>query len=87
MQNSNKADVVLVGLEIKKFHVVTNGNYFNAKAVFEKKLKGLSAIRFGSEYNYSNDRQVYTAFNGQKYPDTVRKYSFIICRRRHLCHQ
>jgi hypothetical protein len=73
MQNSNKADVMLVGLEIKKFHVVTNGNYFNAKAVFEKKLKGLSAIRFGSEYNYSNDRQVYTAFNGQKYPDTVKE--------------
>src|SRR5258705_10398395 len=73
MQDNNKTDVVLGGLEIKKFNVVTNGNYFNAKAVFEKKLKGLSAIRFGTEYNYSNDRQAYTAFNGQKYPDTIKE--------------
>lgn len=73
MQNNNKTDVVLGGLEFKKFHVATKGNYFNAKAVFEKKLKGLSAIRFGSEYNYSNDQQVYTSFNGQNYPDTIKE--------------
>jgi hypothetical protein len=73
MQNSNKADVVLVGLEFKKFSVVTHGNYFNAKTVFEKKLKGLSAIRFGGEYNYSNDKQVYTAYNSQKFPDTIKE--------------
>jgi hypothetical protein len=73
MQDNNKTDVVLTGLEFKKFHVVTNGNYFNAKAVLEKKLKGLSAIRFGSEYNYSNDRQTYTAYNGQKFPDTIQE--------------
>jgi vitamin B12 transporter len=73
MQNSNKTDVVLGGLEFKKFHVDTRGNYLNAKAVFEKKLKGLSAIRFGSEYNYSNDRLVYTAYDGNKYPDSIKE--------------
>ncbi len=73
MQNSSKTDVVLVGLEFKKFQIDTRGNYFNAKAVLEKKLKGLSAIRFGSEYNYSNDRLVYTAFDGQKYPDSIKE--------------
>ena len=46
----------LTDLEFKKFDIDTKGNYFNAKAVLEKKLKGLSAIRFGTEYNYSNDK-------------------------------
>jgi len=71
MQSQNKQDVLLTGLEFKKFKVDTKGNYFNAKIVLEKKLKGLSAIRFGSEYNYGNDKSVYTSFNSQKYPDTL----------------
>jgi vitamin B12 transporter len=73
MQDQNKNDVVLSGLEFKKFHVDSRGNYFNAKAVLEKKLKGLSAIRFGSEYNFSNDRLIYTAYDGQKYPDSIKE--------------
>lgn len=71
MQNQNKEDVVVGNLEFKKFAVDTKGNYFNLKTVLEKKLKGLSAVRFGTEYNYSNDKSVYTAYNDQKYPDTL----------------
>ena len=71
MQNLNKQDVVLGNLEFKKFHVDTKGNYFNAKGVLEKKLKGLSAIRFGSEFNYTNDKSIYTSYNGQKFNDTI----------------
>jgi len=56
MQNTNKNDVLLSGLEFKKFKVDNRGNYFNGKLVLEKKLKGLSALRFGSEYNFSNDK-------------------------------
>jgi hypothetical protein len=40
----------------KNFNVETHGNYANEKLVIEKRLKGLSALRFGSEYNYSNDK-------------------------------
>lgn len=40
----------------KNFHLKNKGDYVNAKIVLEKKLAGLSAIRFGSEYNYSKDR-------------------------------
>jgi len=40
----------------KNFDVVTHGSYINGKIIFEKKLRGLSALRFGSEYNYSNDK-------------------------------
>lgn len=46
MQNQNKQDILLGNLEFKKFAVNTKGNYFNLKAVLEKKLKGLSAVRF-----------------------------------------
>lgn len=71
MQDQNKNDVVLSGLEGKKFHIDTKGDYFNAKLVFERRLKGLSSFRFGSEYNYSKDRLVYTDNNGQQYPGNL----------------
>lgn len=73
MQNSAKQDVVLGNLEAKKFDLDIKGNYFNAKMVIEKKLKGLSGIRFGTEYNYSKDKSVYTAYNGQNYPGGLRE--------------
>lgn len=74
MQDNNKNEVLLGGLEFKKFNVDAKGNYFNAKFVLEKRLKGLSALRFGSEYNYSNDKTVYTDFNGNTYPGSVKEH-------------
>ena len=49
----------------KNFNVVTHGNYANAKVVIEKRLKGLSMLRFGSEYNYSNDKTDVTLYNAK----------------------
>lgn len=74
MQDLNNNDVVLSGLEFKQFKVNTKGNYFNAKLILEKKFKGLSAFRFGTEYNYSNDNLVYTAYNDQQFPNTVKEH-------------
>lgn len=74
MQDNNKNEVLLGGLEFKKFNVDAKGNYFNAKFVLEKRLKGLSALRFGSEYNYSNDKSIYTDYNGNKYPGSVKEH-------------
>ena len=71
MQDQNKNDVKLAGLEFKKFNIDTRGDFFNAKLVLEKRLKGLSAIRFGSEYNYSKDRLIYTNNNGQQFPGSL----------------
>jgi vitamin B12 transporter len=34
----------------------------------------LSAFRFGSEYNYSNDKLVYTAYDAQQYPNAVKEH-------------
>jgi hypothetical protein len=48
----------------KNFAVITHGEYVNGKIVIEKRLKALSAIRFGSEYNYSNEKSDYTNYLG-----------------------
>ena len=74
MQDAEKKDVTLTNLEGKNFNIDARGNYFNAKAVFEKKLKGLSALRFGSEYNYAQDKIIYTAYDGQKYPGKLKEH-------------
>ncbi len=74
MKDADKNDVLLSGLEFKNFGVDLTGNYFNAKVVLERKLRALSAIRFGTEYNYSNDRSVYTLYDGQKFRDSLRTH-------------
>ncbi len=74
MQTTDKSDVALSGLEAKNFSIDTKGNYFNAKIVLEKKLKGLSALRFGSEYNFSSDKLNYTSYNGQIFPSVVKEH-------------
>lgn len=73
LRDSLNKDVIVSGLEFKTFALNSNGNYFNAKGVFEKKLKGLSAIRFGTEYNYSNDQPTYTIYNGQQFNYNVKE--------------
>lgn len=73
LQDNSKSDVVLSGMEFKNFGLDNRGDYFNAKLVFEKKMKGLSAFRFGGEYNYSKDKLLYTAWNGQMFPSGLRE--------------
>src|SRR5690606_14550752 len=50
----------------KNFHLKNKGDYANAKFVAEKKLPGLSALRFGSEYNYSRDQTNFVDYNDVK---------------------
>ncbi|MCB0714411.1 MAG: TonB-dependent receptor [Chitinophagaceae bacterium] len=71
LQDQQKNDVVLTGLEFKNFGIKTKGNYFNARLVLEKKFKGLTALRFGTEYNYSKDHLVFTDYNGQPYTNNI----------------
>lgn len=73
LQDNDKQDVELEGLEFKNFALDARGTYFNAKAVLEKRMKGLSALRFGSEYNYSHDKTLYTAYDGQSYPGLLKE--------------
>lgn len=65
---------LITGFEQKNFGLQTQGKYANAKAVFEYRLRGLSALRVGTEYNYSSDQSDYTLFNGQLYPNNVTEH-------------
>ena len=73
MQDENKQDEIVSGLEFKTFGLDLDANYINAKLVLERRLKGLSAFRFGSEYNYADERSVFTLFNGQEFPDKLKE--------------
>ena len=55
----------------KNFTLLNTSKYAQGRVVLEKKLKGLTAIRFGSDYFYSNEKSTYTLFNGTKYSETV----------------
>lgn len=69
-QKQTLATPILVAY--KNFDVATHGNYANAKVIIEKRLNGLSALRFGSEYNYSNDQTDVTLYNS-KSMETVKE--------------
>lgn len=71
VQNQNKQDVLLSGLEFKQFKVDNKGDFFNARFVLERRLRGLSGIRFGGEYNYNHQNGIYYDYNGQAYPLTT----------------
>jgi hypothetical protein len=75
LQNAMNQPEVVSGFEFKNFGLKTNGTYFNAKLVLERRLRGLSALRFGGEYNYSNDKLDYTLYNGTRYPNYVMEHA------------
>jgi len=57
---------------LKNFDLHTRAWYAQARSVFEKKLKGLSAVRFGADYFHSDERSAYTLFDGTKFSETVK---------------
>jgi vitamin B12 transporter len=78
IQDQDKKDVQLNGLEFKKFNLDKRGEYWNGKMVVERKLKGLSALRAGGEYNYAFDKVNYTSFNGTFFPSRLRQRLFAL---------
>lgn len=79
MLDADGKEVQLGGLAfVKNFDVKNSGTYVNARLVLEKRLKGLSAIRFGTEWNHSNDRIDFTLFTGQSFPSVIRENLFAL---------
>jgi vitamin B12 transporter len=74
LQDANKNDVSLSGLEFKNFAANPVGDYVNAKTYLERRLSGLSAIRFGAEYNFSNDHATFVDHNNNHYTSSVREH-------------
>ncbi|MBX3254737.1 MAG: TonB-dependent receptor [Chitinophagaceae bacterium] len=70
LDDQNK-EQTLQGLEYKNFNVVMPGKYFNAKLLFDKRLRGISVIRFGTEYNYSHDKTRYTLYTGDQFSNSI----------------
>ena len=56
----------------KNFTLNNKANYAQGRIVLEKKLKGLNTLRFGSDYFYSNERSLYTLYDGRKFEATVK---------------
>ena len=55
----------------KNFSLVNKANYAQARFVFDKRLKGINVVRFGSDYFYSKEKATYTLFNGNKFDNIV----------------
>ena len=70
-QNAEKHEVTYPGFEYKNYDLRATGNYLNSKAVFERRLRGLSAIRLGGEYNYSKDKSRYKDYQSNRYTGNV----------------
>jgi vitamin B12 transporter len=58
---------------LKNFALSTTGKFFQNRIVLDKKLNGLSGIRFGTEISSSNEKSAYTLFNGTKFNETVKE--------------
>lgn len=70
--NNNKQQFFTpAGYVAKNFSLLSTAQYAQARFVLDKRLKGLNTIRFGSDYFYSNEKTVYTLFNGNKFEETV----------------
>ncbi len=73
LQDEKGENELVPGFEWKTFGLSNKGKFANAKAVVEKRLTGLSAVRFGAEYNYSNEQPVYTLYDGQKFGGSIKE--------------
>lgn len=69
---NQKLNISAPGLyTFKNFALLNKANYAQARFVLEKKIKGLTALRFGSDYFYSNEKTTYTLYNGSKYEEKI----------------
>lgn len=67
LANKEQQPVLVQGMEYKNMGWNNRSTFFNAKAVLEKKLRGLSAVRMGAEYNWSKEDPQFTLYNGAKF--------------------
>jgi hypothetical protein len=74
MQDADNKNVQIEGMSYKNFALNSSGNYVNGKAVLERRLRGLSALRFGTEYNYSNDKNIYHSQTADRYSSIINEH-------------
>ena len=70
--NNNKQQFFApAGYAGKNFSLQGKAQYAQGRFVFDKRLKGINVIRFGSDYFYSKEKNTYTLFNGNKFDDVA----------------
>lgn len=57
----------------KTFSLSTNGTYMQNRVMLEKKLGGLSAVRFGTEISNSDEKSAYTLYDGTRFNETIKE--------------
>jgi hypothetical protein len=76
LQNAGNVKQVIITpifYAFKNFSLNTKGNYFQNRIMLDKKLSGLSAIRFGTELSISNEKSAYSLYDGTKYSETIKE--------------
>jgi hypothetical protein len=76
LQNSNNVKQIIITpvfYAFKNFALTATGNYLQSRLVLDKKLSGLSAIRFGTELSNSNEKSAYTLYNGTSFNETIKE--------------
>lgn len=66
LQNFNNAPLsfpALPWMQNKNFVLASRQDFTQVRAVFEKKLRGISSVRFGSEYWYSYNNNKYNGYD------------------------
>ena len=74
MQDASNQKVVISSpafYTAKNFNLLSTGMFAQARLVLEKKLSGLNAIRFGSDYFYSKEKSTFTTYNGFQFTQDV----------------
>lgn len=59
--------------QFKNNNILSKGKFLQSRVVFEKKLPGINALRFGLEDSYSDENAVFTLYDGNKFYDTVKQ--------------
>jgi hypothetical protein len=67
LANGKQEPVLVQGMEYKNMGWNNRSTFFNSKVVLEKRLRGLSAMRMGAEYNRSKEDPQFTLYNGEQF--------------------
>jgi vitamin B12 transporter len=72
---ANQKQIIInpVFYAFKNFNLTSKGNFLQSRLYVERRLAGLSTLRFGGEHSYSNEKAVYTLYTGQSYTETVKE--------------
>ncbi|MEI8060494.1 MAG: TonB-dependent receptor, partial [Ferruginibacter sp.] len=76
LQNGNNVKLIITTPQFyafKNFALSTKNDYVQNKIVLDKKLSGLNAIRFGTEFTNSTEKSTYTLYDGTKFTATVKE--------------